>query len=153
MNITKKLKDNASKENEKPAEVQKTSAAPSNPPIDPDDKNKNKGSKKSETNKDKQKTEDSRAMPKYGEGEFWDSLKTKKQDQSLIKLIKKSRNKEEIRTDGKGHYYQFDNFHKEHDVHLHEYIKKGNDAIPINEIDPTDGHIICPMKGIAEHWF
>jgi hypothetical protein len=42
MNITKKLKDNASKENEKPAEVQNTSAAPSNPPIDPDDKNKNK---------------------------------------------------------------------------------------------------------------
>jgi hypothetical protein len=42
MNITKKLKDNASKENEKPAEVQKTSAAPSNPPIDPDDENKNK---------------------------------------------------------------------------------------------------------------
>jgi hypothetical protein len=46
MNIAKKFKDNASKENEKPAEVQNTSAAPSNPPIDPDDKNKNKGSKK-----------------------------------------------------------------------------------------------------------
>ncbi|MDR3317750.1 MAG: hypothetical protein LBS71_03020 [Puniceicoccales bacterium] len=95
-------------------------------------------------------------MPKYGEGKFWDNLKTKKEVPSLISYIRKSTAKGEIRTDGK-YYYQFDKFHQEHKVHLHKYKREGKNARLIDEVDPRDGSSIKDIfkkEGSSpEPWF
>jgi hypothetical protein len=98
-----------------------------------------------------QKIGSSRAMPEYGKGEFWDSLKSAKDDQSLINLRQKSGGGE-VRFDGK-YYYKFDQAHKTHKVHLHKYQREGKNVRLIQEIDPENGQIINDVKGIPEPWF
>jgi len=59
-------------------------------------------------------------IQKYVKDAYLDGLITRKQDPSLDRMKRKAKSKEETRIYDK-YYYQFDNFHKEHCIHLHKY--------------------------------
>jgi hypothetical protein len=80
-----------------------------------------------------------RSNLEYGKGEFWDKLKTSKDDASLEALKRKSGG--EVRFDGK-HYYKFDPFHKTENVHLHKYRHEGSNRYRLIEnVDPVTGKL------------
>jgi hypothetical protein len=90
-----------------------------------------------------------RTERKYGEGEFWDKLKTSKDDESLRALSRKSDG--QVRSDGK-YFYKFDPKHRTKGVHLHKYERVRNKYKLIENVDPASGKTLKLIDGEAETW-
>jgi hypothetical protein len=91
-----------------------------------------------------------RVTREYGKGEYWDGLRTSKNDPSLEALKRKSGG--EVRFDGE-YYYKFDPFHKTQKVHLHKYrYERGNRYKLIGEVDPVTGKTIRCVNGEIDIW-
>jgi hypothetical protein len=92
-----------------------------------------------------------RADLEYGKGKFWEGLKTKKDDSTLVAISRKA--KADVRMDSNGFFYKFDPAHKITKVHLHKYRHLGSGRYQlIEEVDPVSGARKIITDGKVEIW-
>lgn len=79
-----------------------------------------------------------RIVLEYDKGEFWEALKTRRQEPRLIALSRNA--KADIRIDNNGFFYKFDPMHKTFKIHLHKYQHLGSNKYKlIEEANPATG--------------
>ena len=112
-------------------------------------RNNNRGSNNQHPNQDNEHL-NQRVVLEYGKGEFWEALKTKRQEPRLIALSRNA--KADIRMDNNGFFYKFDPMHKTFKIHLHKYQHLGSNKYKlIEEVNPVTGK--CKIiSGEIERW-